>query len=219
MNHLKSALIFAVILSTVNVFSQPTNRYGFESAYVEKTTTTNTAGNEVITDEKIYILGDKEARYITETTNVSMMDQDHSNVSKKVIITDPDWIVSYDPETLEGTKMKNTVTDKFSGMNEDQMKKMAEQMGEALKTDVKDAGTGTVAGKECKITIAETDLMGMKTTSKIWTYKNFEMKVESNTSGNIINAVVNKFEENAEIDPKKLQVSSKVTLKDIKSPF
>lgn len=148
-----------------------------------------------------------------------MMEQERSSVTKKVIITDPDWIISYDPETREGTKLKNTFTDKFSGMSEDDMKKMAEQMGDALKTDVKEGGTETVAGKECKITIAETDLMGMKTTSKIWSYKNYQMKAESNTSGNTVNEIVTKFEEEAKIDPEKLKVPTDVSIKVVKSPF
>ena len=99
------------------------------------------------------------------------------------------------------------------------MKKMSEQTGDALKTDVKDGGAGIVAGKKCKITIAKTDLMEMKTTSKIWSYKNFEMKVESNTSGNIIKSVVNKFEENVKIDPKNITVPSDVLLNVVESPF
>lgn len=219
MKLVNSAILLIVLLSTINIFSQPKDRYEIESFYAEKNSKTVTAGTEVTTSEKIYYSNGVEARYITETTNISMMGQDHSTVSKKVIITNPEWIVSYNPETLEGTKMKNTVTDKFSGMSEDDMNNMAEQMGEAMKTNVKDGGTGTVADKECKITIAETDLMGMITTSKIWTYKNYQMKVESNTSGNIVHEEVTKFDEGVEIDPKKLEVSSKVTLKEFKSPF
>jgi hypothetical protein len=219
MADLKSAVLFIVLLFAVNIFSQNTNRYGFNSAYVEKTSKTSTAGTEVTTQEKIYILGNKEARYITETTNLSMMGQDHSNITKKVIITDPEWIRSYNPETREGTKMKNNFTDKFSGMSEDEMKQMAEQMGDALDTEVTEAGTGTVANKECKITIAETDLMGMKTTSKIWSYKNFQMKTESNTSGTTVNEVVTKFEEDAKIDPDKLIVPSDVNMKVMESSY
>ena len=59
----------------------------------------------------------------------------------------------------------------------------------------------------------------MKTTSKIWSYKNYQMKAESNTSGNTVNEIVRKFEEEAKIDPEKLKVPTDVSIKVVKSPF
>jgi len=98
------------------------------------------------------------------------------------------------------------------------MKKFADQMGKAMNTEVKEIGTEEVAGKTCKVNEGTTDMMGMKTITKTWLYKNFVMRLESDGMGSKVNETATKFEERAKIDPNKLKVPSNVKITEMLLP-
>jgi len=190
--------------------------YEFESAYVKKTTTTTGSSVDVVTTEEIFITdyGNKSASYKTEKRNIKMLKK--TEESSSVHIMDGDWIITYDPKTREGTKMKNVLADKFKNMSRKDAEKMTEGMKEALKTETKDLGTETFLGKKCKVTSATSNLAGLKTTAKIWTYKNFLMKSDSESFGNKIKEEVTVFKEGEKIDKNKLIVPKEVKIKEVK---
>ena len=139
--------------------------------------------------------------------------------NKTVSIIDGEWIINYDPEKKEGTKMKFNLADKFSGMSEEDMKKFAEQMADATGTETKDIGTKEIAGKTCKGTEATTNMMGMETNSTIWQYGNFTMEMVTEGAGTNIKEGVTKFEEGIKVDPKLFLVPDDVKINEYESPY
>jgi len=201
------------------LFSQTGNRYEFESAHIEKSSKTVTSGVEITTKDDIYIAdyGNKQVTFTTQIQNITMANM--VTESKTVSIIDGEWLINYDTEKKKGTKMKFNLADKFSGMSEEDMKKFAEQMGDATGTETKDIGTKEIAGKTCKGTEATSNMMGMKTKSTMWQYGNFTMEMVTEGSGTNIKEGVTKFEEGIKVDPKLFLVHDDVDITTVKSPY
>jgi hypothetical protein len=206
---------FFLMIVTIT-FVLTANAQQQDGIYMEKTTTTKAAGVETEKFEKIYKSGVNEVRYITEKRKISMMGNKVEE-SRSVSIIDKDWIITYDPDTKTGTKIKNTFTDKFSGMSETDKKKFAEGMKDAMNTEVTEEGTGEVAGKTCKITKAVTNMMGMKTTTLTWMYKGIVMEMKSEGIGTNVDELVTKLKEGVKF--KQHKIPDDVTIKEVKSPF
>jgi hypothetical protein len=205
-----------VLFCTVN-FAQKGNLYTFGSAYIEKTSKTSMSGIEIETTEKIYISGNKKVTFKTEKQNITMANM--VTEKKSVNILNGNWIINYDSETKKGTKMKFDAANDFSNMSEADMKKFAEEMGEATNTETKDIGTKEILGKTCKGTEATTNMMGMKTKTTMWQYGNFIMQSFSEGSGTTIKEGVTKFEEGITVDPKVFLVPDDVDITEIQSPY
>lgn len=201
------------------LFSQTGNRYEFESAHIEKSSKTVTSGVEITTKDDIYIAdyGKKQVTFTTQIQNITMANM--VTESKTVSIIDGEWLINYDTEKKKGTKMKFNLADKFSGMSEEDMKKFAEQMGDATGTETKDIGTKEIAGKTCKGTEATSNMMGMKTKSIMWQYGNFTMEMVTEGAGTNIKEGVTKFEEGITVDPKLFLVPDDVDITTVKSPY
>lgn len=211
----KTAKFFVMIVIATLVFIA--NALPQEAIYMEKTTKTKSTGVETEKFEKINKSGANEVRYITEKRKISMMGNNQVEESRSVSIIDKDWIITYDPDKKTGTKIKNTFKDMFSGMSEADTKKFAESMKDAMKTEVTDEGTEEVAGKPCKITKAVTDMMGMKTTTWTWMYKDIVMKTKSEGMGTNVEELVTKFKEGVKFE--KHKIPDDVTIKEVKSPY
>ncbi len=209
-------LLLGLFVVSFSVLNAQDKLYEFESAYVKKTTTTSGSSVDVVTTEEIFITdyGKKSASYKTEKRNIKMLKK--TEESSSVHIMDGEWIITYDPKTKEGTKIKNVLADKFKNMSEKDAEKMTKGMKEALNTETKDLGTETVAGKKCKVILATSNIAGMKTTSKIWTYKNFLMRSDSESFGNKIKEEVNVFKEGEKIDKNKLGVPKDIKINELK---
>ncbi len=199
--------------------SQSGNRYEFESAHIERTSKTVTSGIEITANDEIYIAdyGKKQVTFTTEIQNITMANM--VTEKKTVSIIDGEWIINFDPEKKKGTKMKFNLADKFSGMSEEDMKKFAEQMGDATGTETKDIGTKEIAGKTCKGTEATSNMMGMETKTTVWHYGNFTMESVSEGAGTIVKEGVTKFEEGITVDPKLFIVPDDVDITEVQSPY
>ena len=193
-------------------FINPQGPYGFESAYVEMWSTTNTSGIEIKTFKEMHITGHGNyiTTYTTEWRNIPMANIVDS--SKSVHIVCGNEIIYYDPVTREGTKTKSDLAATFKGMSKEDQKKIAEGMMEGTNTKITDGGTGEVAGKPCTITIAETNMMGFKMIVETWYYKNFVMKNKSKEPN--VDEYVTVFNEGVEIDPNKTSVPPDVNIKE-----
>ncbi len=213
----KPAKLFVVISITSLVLT--TRVLPQKDIYMEKTTTTKTTGVETEKFEKIYKSGINEVRYITEKRKISMMGNNQVEESRTISVIDKDWIITYDPDKKTGTKIKNTFADKFSGKSEAEMKKFAEGMGNAMNTEVTEEGTGEAAGKTCKISKAVTDMMGMKTTTRTWLYKNLVLKMESEGMGTQIKELVTLLKEGVKFNPEDHKISSDVEITEVNLPY
>jgi len=201
-------------LSATQIFAQ---KYGFETAEIDKTSKQIVADMIIIeVTQKIYVIGAgfKEAHYKTEKRTNLMTNQVEEK--RSVTITDKDWIVTYDPETNEGTRMKNTFFDNFKGKSEKDQQKFSEGIADAMNTDVKEIGTEEIAGKLSTVTLAETKNMGIKT--KTWLYKNFVMKLESESPGMSLVERVTKFQENTVVNPTVFLIADEIILQTVKLP-
>lgn len=218
MNKLIKISIILLLLLSGLVYSQEGTPYGFESAYVEKNTETNTSGIIVRTSEKIFIndSGNLVRREVEQEQSIPMMNQ--TTKSRSISITDNEYIISWDPDTNTGTRMKKPLGDAFQNMNEEQAQQFGQDMADAMDTEIIEAGTGEVAGVICNITKAVTNMMGMEITTTTWTYKNFLMKSES--EGTVTsNEVVALFNEGAENDPGLFIPDDNLIITDVSSPF
>jgi outer membrane lipoprotein-sorting protein len=221
----KKTVCFAVLFLFLFLFPQTFSqgkkikRYLFENAYVEKTTTVVNQAVETTTTEKIYIAesGNKEAHFKNEINNIKMMNKKEE--SKSVSIFNGKWLINYDPDKKTGTKMENPFYDKFAGKSEKELKEFGKNMADALGTDVKKVGTGEILGKTCDIYESNTNMGGLKVKSKMWIYKNFVMKMESEGMGTKTSETVTVYKEGAKPDAKLLTVPANVTITEVKMPF
>jgi len=203
----------------VNIFSQETiERFEFKKAHIKMERTTTAAGIKTTTSKDIYIdnHGNNMASYETERREIPMSNTVEE--TKTVIITDGNVVTTYNPDTMEGTRVEIEGMDKFAGMSDDEAKQYAEQMGQAMSTEVTEAGTGEVAGVTCTVQKAVTDMMGMKTTTTTWYYKKFVMKQVS--VGDVVNfnEAATLFEEDADFDPSLLLVRDEVHITNLELP-
>ena len=211
-------LTLLTILLIPFAFIIPQGPYGFNSAYVEKTSETNTSGIIISTSEKIYINdnGNAVRREFTEQQNISMINQ--ITESSSISITDPDYITTWDPQTLIGTRMENPVDDAFQDMTDEQAQQFGQDMADAMNTELTETGTGVVAGVMCTIYTAVTNMMGMDITTTTWIYENYLMK--SVSEGSVTSKEeVTLFNEGVNNDPGLFVVPDNVTITDINSPF
>jgi len=192
-------------------------KYGFETAEIDKTSKQIMIDVMVIEiTTKVYVIdaGFKEAHYKTEKRTNLMTNQVEE--SRSVTIIDEDWIITYDPETKKGTRMKNTFSDNFKGKSEKDQQKFSKGMADAMNTEVKEIGTEEVAGKLSTVTLAETKNMGIKT--KTYLYKNFVMKLENESPGRSYLERVTEFRENAVVEPTVFLITDEVELETVELP-
>jgi len=156
------------------------------------------------------------ASYETERREIHMLNTVEE--TKTVIITDGNVVTTYNPDTMEGTRVKIEAMNEFAGMSDEEAQQYAEQMGEAMSTEVTDVGTGEIAGVTCTIQKAVTDMMGLKTTTTTWLYKKYVMKQVS--VGDVINfnEVAPLFEEDADFDSSLLLVRDEVHITVLELP-
>ncbi len=213
---IKLTLSILFFISSFSFLSAQDKLYEFESAYVKKITTTSGSSVDVVTTEEIFITdhGKRSASYKNEKRNIKALKK--TEETNSVHIIDGGWIITYDPKTKEGTKMKNVFADKFKNMSDKDAKNMTKGMKDALNAETKDLGTETVAGKKCSVTSTTSNIAGLKSTSKIWLYKNFLMKSESESFGNKIKEEVTVFKEGEKIDNNKFNIPDDVKIKEVK---
>lgn len=216
MKRFNSTIFTIVLLLTALTDAQEKGRYEFETAYVEKTTTTTSNGIEIINTEKIYIsdYGNKEARYKTEKRILSKLKK--TEESKTVSIIEGSWVTTYDPDGKTGSKMQNKFMEPFGKLSEKQKESTVKEIKKATGTETKESGTEIIAGKKCNILQATSSIAGMKTTTKMWMYKNFVMKSESDNFGNKVVELVTVFKENSKIDPSVFIIPGNVKIREVK---
>jgi lysine/ornithine N-monooxygenase len=139
---LATTIIIQLVI-TASIFSQEIIKlYEFKKAQIKKERVTNSAGVKITTLKEIFIdnYGNNIASYETERTEIPMSNSVEDK--RTVIITDGNVVITYNPDTMEGTRMKIDRMNNYAGMSDEQVQQYAEQMGQAMETEVTDAGTG-----------------------------------------------------------------------------
>jgi hypothetical protein len=210
------ALLTIIIIPFTFIIAQ--SPYGFNSAYVEKSSETNTSGIIVSTSEIIYIEdgGNLVRREVEQVQSIPMMNQ--TITSRSISITDTAYIITWDPDTNTGTRMANPVNNAFQNITDDQAQQFGQDMADAMNTEITEVGTGEVAGVMCIITLAITNMMGMNLETTTWMYENFLMK--SVSEGAVTsNEEVSLFNEGVDNDPDLFVPPDNVVITDVSSPF
>jgi len=131
-----------------------------------------------------------------------------STKSSTIRIIKDGWLYSYEEGKKTGTKMKFSVPANmdFKNMGEKMMKDMG----------IKEAGTETILGKECKIYEYAGGEKGMGMTGKSWIFWNVEpMKMDMKMGQMAIKTHVTSIEENPSIPASKFEVPADVVIKEV----
>jgi len=211
-----AAIITLTLLNVTN--AQDNQPYGFNSAYVEKTTETNTSGIIIKTSEKIFINdgGNLVRREVEQEQSIPMMNQTITSIS--ISITNKDSIITWDPATNTGTIMTNPVNNALQNMTDEQAQQFGQGVADAMNTEITETGAGEVAGVMCIINEAVTNMMGMNIVTTTWTYLNFLMK--SVSEGMVTSTEeVTLFIEDADNDPILFVPDDNVTFTFVNLPF
>lgn len=215
----KLFILSLLVFLSFTLYCQDNNlkRYEFENAYAEKITKVVNTAFESETTEKIYIAewGLKEVHIKHEKRNIKMINK--TDESKSISIMEGKWMTSYDPDKKKGTKIEIPLYDNLSSLNQTQLQNFSEQMKGALNTTTTELPNENILGFNCKVTDAVSDIAGMKTTSKIWLYKNFVMKIESSGMGTSTSELVTVFKEGEKADNSVFTVPPDVNISEPKN--
>ncbi len=215
----KHLSLLIVLLLPLLIYPQDKNlkRYEFENGYAEKINKVVSSALESETIEKIYIAewGLKEVHIKHEKRNIKMINKiDESN---SVSIIDGKWMINYNPDTKEGTKMENPFYDKMSSLDQSTLQNFGEQMKGALNTTTTELPNENFLGVECKVTEAVSEVAGMKTTVKMWLYKNFVMKLQSDGMGTSTSETITIFKEGEKSGNEVFRVPPDVKITEVKN--
>lgn len=215
----KYPFLLIVLLPSLFVYPQDKNLkpYQFENGYVEKITKVINSAVESETLEKIYITewGLKEVHIKHEKRNIKMIKKIEE--SNAVSILDGKWMINYNPDTKEGTKMENPFYDKMSSLDQSTLQNFGEQMKGAFNTTTTELPSENILGLDCKVTEAVSEIAGMKTTTKMWLYKNFVMKLQSDGMGISTSESVTVFKEGAKPESSVFTIPSDVKISEAKN--
>lgn len=211
--------LITVLLLSFFIYPQDKNlkRYQFENGYAEKTTKVISSALESETLEKIYITewGLKEVHIKHEKRNIKMIKKIEE--SNSVSIMDGKWLINYNPDTKEGTKMENPFYDKMSSLDQSSLQNFGEQMKGAFNTKTTELPNENFLGVDCKVTEAVSEIAGMKTTTKMWLYKNFVMKLQSDGMGTSTSEAVTVFKEGDKPEASVFTVPTDVKITEAKN--
>ncbi|MEP7234147.1 MAG: hypothetical protein ABI778_02515 [Ignavibacteriota bacterium] len=133
-----------------------------------------------------------------------------SHKTNTVRIIKDGWMYSYDLEKKTGTKVKFAIPANmdFKNMGESMMKDMG----------IKESGTETVLGKECKVYEYSGGTKGAMT-GKTWIFWNSEpMKMDMKVANMTMKSHVTSIEENAAVSGDKFEIPANITIKEMSMP-
>lgn len=145
---------------------------------------------------------------ICEETSTNITIGSTSVKTNKVTIIRDGWMTSYEPEKKTGTKMKFAIPANmdFKNMGENMMKDMG----------IKEAGTETILGKECKIYEYSGSEKSMGMTGRSWIFWNVEpMKIDMKAGNMTMNNHVTSIEENVTIPSDKFEVPGDIKIREV----
>ena len=192
---MKTKFLFASLLMLVSLglFAQeenaPVKKYGFKSAVVKLAT--DVMGQKVESTAYIDEYGAKECQK-TKVDVPGMGSVESATISKD----GKTWSVNYTLNQVQEMDINPADQPNFLNLTDEAKKKFK----------IQEVGTEKVLDKDCIVYTLETEAQGMTAKLKVWVYKGFTMKTETEVMGMKIAAVATEFKEDAMVLPQVFDV-------------
>ena len=184
----------------------PMGMYGLKSAILE--TETLMPGGMGSNTMKI-IIDDYGKQRMTEMTMAMSMGGHSMNTTSKTLIKE-DYVYSWTGMSKTGTKFKLD-PNKLDKKNLD-FSKLTEEMKAKMK--VKDEGTESIEGRECKVVSYETDAMK----GKMWLYKQLPLQSEMMMGDKKIITKLKSLDENPSLPAGTFDLPADIQFKELNFP-
>ena len=189
----KALLTSIMMLAAVTLFAQeenaPVKKYGFKSAIVKLAT--DVMGQKVESTAYIDEYGAKECQK-TKVDVPGMGSVESATISKD----GKTWSVNYTMNQVQEMDINPADQPNFLELTDDMKKKFK----------IQEVGTEKVLDKDCTVYTLETEAQGMTAKLKVWCYKGFTMKTETEVMGMKVAAVATEFKEDAMVLPQVFDV-------------
>ena len=189
----KVLLTSIMMLAAVTLFAQeenaPVKKYGFKSAIVKLAT--DVMGQKVESTAYIDEYGAKECQK-TKVDVPGMGSVESATISKD----GKTWSVNYTLNQVQEMDINPADQPNFLELTDDMKKKFK----------IQEVGTEKVLDKDCTVYTLETEAQGMTAKLKVWCYKGFTMKTETEVMGMKVAAVATDFKEDAMVLPQVFDV-------------
>ena len=189
----KVLLTSIMMLAAVTLFAQeenaPVKKYGFKSAIVKLAT--DVMGQKVESTAYIDEYGAKECQK-TKVDVPGMGSVESATISKD----GKTWSVNYTLNQVQEMDINPADQPNFLNLTDEAKKKFK----------IQEVGTEKVLDKDCTVYTLETEAQGMTAKLKVWCYKGFTMKTETEVMGMKVAAVATEFKEDAMVLPQVFDV-------------
>lgn len=189
----KALLTSIMMLAAVALFAQeenaPVKKYGFKSAIVKLSS--DVMGQKVESTAYIDEYGAKECQK-TKVDVPGMGSVESATISKD----GKTWSVNYTLNQVQEMDINPADQPNFLNLTDEAKKKFK----------IQEVGTEKVLDKDCIVYTLETEAQGMTAKLKVWVYKGFTMKTETEVMGMKIAAVATEFKEDAMVLPQVFDV-------------
>ena len=189
----KALLTSIMMLAAVTLFAQeenaPVKKYGFKSAIVKLAT--DVMGQKVESTAYIDEYGAKECQK-TKVDVPGMGSVESATISKD----GKTWSVNYTLNQVQEMDINPADQPNFLELTDDMKKKFK----------IQEVGTEKVLDKDCTVYTLETEAQGMTAKLKVWVYKGFTLKTETEVMGMKVAAVATEFKEDAMVLPQVFDV-------------
>ena len=180
-----------LLLASVSLFAQndkAVKRYGFQSAIVQMTT--DVMGQKVASTVYVDEYGAKEC----QKTKIEVPGMGEVE-SALIIKGNETWAVNYSLKSVQAAPLDQP---NFVSLSDEMVKKYT----------IQEVGKEKVLEKDCTVYNMESEAQGMKAKIKVWVYKGFALKQETEISGVKIVAQATEFNEGAMVLPQLFEVPS-----------
>lgn len=186
---LLAGLLMIVTFSMAAQDNGNAKKYGFKSAIVKLSS--DVMGQKVESTAYIDEYGAKECQK-TKVDVPGMGSVESATISKD----GKTWSVNYTLNQVQEMDINPADQPNFLNLT-DEMKK---------KFKIEEAGTEKILDKDCVIYTMETEAQGMTAKLKVWCYKGFTLKTETEVMGMKVVAVATDFKEDAMVLPQVFDV-------------
>ena len=210
-------MVFLILLVSAyaNISSPVFSQGNTDKIKMKIVSTTEQAGIMIKTETTLYIDGQKEARYITETRDIKMLNKQEVSNKHTFFKYEDGFMYSIDLDKRTGVKTKNLKKEFLGDMTKAETQQFGKEVMDMMKATTKNIGTKVVAGKTCQLTVTTSDLMGMKTEVTECKYKDYTLESTSNSMGVIVKEEVIYFEENASIPAEAFQIEKGIKMTSV----
>lgn len=185
--------------------------FPFKSAKVVYQKSGMTTGTETLWIDDYGRMQVRESNMTTKVMNITQ-------TQETIAIVTPETITTINLKEKTAVKMANPAKNFYESLKKksdaelEQFKKSMMNMGQQMTgQEVKPIGKEKLLGKECDV--YEMSMMGG--TTKLWTWKNLNLKTETQMMGNKISDVATSLEVGVKIPKEKTQIPAGIQLREM----